>query len=87
MSEKGWQSETRIVINDKSRGSIAKRLSCDGLLHCSFITQCAGERIVKIGEHLAKLQEKWLIVPFALRFCPQRCRTRQINKITCVLWT
>ena len=29
----------------------------------------------KIGEHLAKLQAKWLIVlyaPFALHFCPQR---------------
>jgi len=51
---------------------------------------CAGERIFKIGEHLAKLQAKWLIVsyaPFALDFCPQRCRTRWISKITCLLRT
>jgi len=30
---------------------------------------------------------KWFIVsyiPFALDVCPQRCRTRQISKITCV---
>ena len=41
----------------------------------------------KIGKHLAKLWAKWLIVsyaPFDLDFCPQRCRTRQISKITCV---
>jgi len=29
---------------------------------CDVIIQFAGERIVKIGEHLAKLQAKWLIV-------------------------
>jgi len=37
-----------------------------------YIIQFAGERIFKIGEHLAKLQAKWLIVsyaPFALHFC------------------
>ena len=47
-------------------------------------------RIFKICEHLAKLQAKWLIVsyvPFALDFCPRRCRTRWINKITCFLRT
>jgi len=27
-----------------------------------YFTQSAGERILKIGEHLAKLQAKWLIV-------------------------
>ena len=40
-----------------------------------------------IGEHLAKLQAKWLIAsyaPLASDFCPQRCSTRQISKITCV---
>ena len=50
-------------------------------------TQFAGERILKIGEHLAKLRTKWLIVscvPFALRFFPQICRTRHISRITCV---
>ena len=39
---------------------------------------------------MAKLQAKWLIMsyaPFALDFCPQRYRTRQISEITCVLPT
>jgi len=87
MSENWWQSEICIVINDKSQDSTAKHLSCDGLLRCKFITQFAGERIVKIGENVAKLQGKLLIMsyaPFALDFCPQRCRTRRISKITCV---
>ena len=71
MSENWLQSEMCIVMNDKSRDSTAMRLSCDGLLHCKFITQFAGERIFKIGEHLAKLQATWLTVsytPFALTF-------------------
>ena len=75
------------MINDKSQDNTAKHLSCDGLLHYEVIIQIAGEKIFKIGEHLVKLQAKWLIVsyaPFALDFCPQRRRTRQINKITCV---
>jgi len=50
------QSETCIVINDKSQGSIAKHLSWDWLLDYKYIIQFAGERIVKIGEYLAKLQ-------------------------------
>ena len=48
-------------------------------------------RGILIGKHiLAKSQAKWLIVsyaPFALDFCPQLCRTRQISKITCVQQT
>ena len=87
MSENCRQSEIYIVINDKSQGSIAKHLRCDELLYYKFITQSSGERIFKIGEYLAKLQAKWLIVsyaPFALNVCPQRCRARQINKTTCV---
>jgi len=85
MSENWRQFEIRIEINDKSQDSIAKHLSCDGLLHYKFIIQFAGERIFNIGEHLAMLQAKWLFVSFDLDFCPQRCRTRQICKITCVL--
>ena len=76
MSEKWHHSEIRIAINDKSQGSIAKNIRCDELLYYTFIIQSAGERIFEIGEHLVKLQEKWLIVlcaPFALHFCPQRC--------------
>jgi len=66
-----------IAINDKQR-SIAKHFSYDGLLYYKYIVQFAGERIFKIGEHLAKLQAEWLIVsytPFALDVCPQRCTT------------
>jgi len=90
MSEKWCQSEIGIVINDKSQSSIAKHLRNDELLHCTFIIQSAGERIFRIGEHLTKLQAKWLIVlclPFALHFCPQRCWSRQISWITCALRT
>jgi len=64
------------MINHKVHANIAKHLSSDELLHYTFIVQSAGERIFKIGEHLAKLQAKWLIVscgPFALNFCTQRC--------------
>jgi len=73
-----------IEINDKSQGS------CDVLLYYNFITQFAGERIYKIGENLAKLRTKWLIVscaPFALRFFSKICRTRHISRITCVCRT
>ena len=69
-------SEIRIAINDESQGSIAKNLRCDELLCYTFITHSAGERIFKIGEHLAKLQAK---SPYDLHFCPQRCRSRQIS--------
>jgi len=64
MSEKWCQSKicTGIVINDKSKGSIAKHLMSDEFIHYTFIIQSAGERIFKIGEHLAKLQAKWLTV-------------------------
>ena len=55
MSGNWRQSEIRIVINDKSQGSIAEHLSCDELFHYIYITESAGERIFKIGQHLAKL--------------------------------
>jgi len=70
MSENWQQSEVCIVINDESQDSTAKHLSYDGLLHYKFVSHCAGGRIFKIRELLAKLQAKWLIVsyaPFALR--------------------
>jgi len=42
------------VINVNSQGTyIAKHLRCDRLIHYKYITQFAGERIFKIGEHLA----------------------------------
>jgi len=83
MSVKKWHhSEINVAINDESQDSIAKNLKCDELLYYTFIVHSAGERIFKIGEHLAKLQAKWLTVsytPFALHFCPQRRRSRQIS--------
>jgi len=78
-AEKWHNSEIRIAINDESQGSIAKNLKCDELLCYTFIIYSAGKRISKIGEHLAKLWAKSLTVsytPFALHFCPQRCRSR-----------
>ena len=79
--EKWYHSEIRIAINDESQGSIAKNLMCDELLYYTFITYSAGERIFKIGEHLAKSRAKSLTVssPFALHFCHQRCRSHQIS--------
>ena len=71
--EKWHHSEIRIAINDKSQGSIAKNSRCDELLYYTFIIHSAGERMLKIGEHLAKLRTKSLTVsytPFALHFCP-----------------
>ena len=54
-AEKWHHSEIRIAIYDDSQGSIAKNLRCDELLYYTFIVHSAGERILKIGEHLAKL--------------------------------
>jgi len=58
MPEKGHHSEIHIAINDESQSNIAKKLKCDELLYCTFIIHSVGERIFKIGEHLAKLQAK-----------------------------
>ena len=81
-AEKWHHSEIRIAINDESQGSIAKTLRCDELFYYTLIIHSAGERIFNIDEHLAKLHAHWLTVsytPFALHFCPQRCRSRQIS--------
>jgi len=81
-AEKRHHSEIRIAINDESQDSIAKNIRCDKLLYYTFITHSASEIIFKIGEHSAKLWAKSLTVsytPFALHFCPQRCRSRQIS--------
>jgi len=83
ISEKWHQSDLCIVINDKSQGSIAQHLRNDELVYYTFITQYAGERIFKIGEHSAKLGYRQMVIvlcaPFAFHFCPQRCRSRQIS--------
>ena len=57
-AEKWHHSEIRIAINDESQRSIAKNLRRDELLYYTFIIHSAGERIFKIGEHLAKLRAK-----------------------------
>jgi len=57
--------------------------------HLSF-TLLVKEFLRLVNEHLAKSRAKSLTMsytPFALHFCPQRCRSRQINWITCVLQT
>ena len=83
MNVRKWHhSEIRIAINDESQASIATNLRRDELLYYTFIIHSVGERIFNIGEHLAKLQAKWLTVSYtllALHFCPQRCRSRQIS--------
>jgi len=79
---KWHHSEIRNAINDDSQESIAKNLRFDELLYYTFIIHSAGERMFKIGEHLAKLRAKSMSVsytPFALHFYPQRCRSRQIS--------
>ena len=83
MNVSKWHhSEIRIAINDESQGSIATNLRRDELLHYTFIIHSAGERTFKISKHLAKLWAKLLTVsytPFAMHFCPQRCRSHQIS--------
>ena len=63
-AEKWRQSEIRIAINDELQGNIAKNLRCDKLLYYTVIIHSAGERIFKIGEHLAKLRAKSLTVSY-----------------------
>ena len=75
MNVRKWHdSEIHSAINDESQGNIAKNLKCDELLCYTFITHSLVKEFLKIGEHLAKLQAKWLAVsytPFALHLCPQ----------------
>ena len=61
-AEKWHHSEIRIAINDESQGSIARNLRCDETHYYTFIIHSAGERIFKIGEHLAKLRAKSLTI-------------------------
>jgi len=81
-AEKRYHSEIYIAINDESQGSIAKNLRYDELLYYTFIIHSAGEKIFKIGKHLAKLWAESLTVsypPFTMHFCLQRCISRQIS--------
>jgi len=67
MSEKWRQSETCIVINDKSQGSINKPLSCNVLHYYTLIIQSAGERIFKIGA-LSEFMDKSRPIVFRFDF-------------------
>jgi len=81
-AEKRYHSEICIAINDESQGSIAKNLRYGELLYYTFIIHSAGEKIFKIGKHLAKLRAESLTVsytPFTMHFCLQRCISRQIS--------
>jgi len=69
MNVRKWHSEIRFAINDESPGSIATNLRYDELLYYTFIIHSAGERISNIGEHLAKLQAKWLTVSYTHSPC------------------
>jgi len=45
------QSETFIVINDKSQVSVAMHLRCNGMFnknYCKFTNESIGERILKV---------------------------------------
>jgi len=90
MNVRKWhQSEISIAINDESQEFKVWWVSILHIYH-SISWWNPGERIFKIGEHLAKLQAKWLTVsytPFVLHFCPERCRSHQVSWITCVLQT
>jgi len=85
MNAKKWHhSEIRIAINDESQHSIAKNLRRDELLYYTFIIHSAGERIFKIGEHLAKLQAKSLTVsytPLALLSSKMQISPDKLNNL------
>ena len=87
MNAENWHhSEIRIAINDESQHSIAKNLRCDELLYYTFIIHSAGERIFKIGEHLAKLWAKSLTLsytPFALQISPDKLDNLCITDTNC----
>jgi len=74
------------IYCDISQGSIAKHLSCDGLLHYTFVIQFGGEHFFKsVNIWRSYRQNGWLsYAQFVLDFYPERCRTQQIRKITCV---
>ena len=82
MSE--WHhSEKRIAINDESQGSIATNLRCEELIYYTFIIHSAGERIFNIGEHLAKLQAKWLTVSSKMQISPDKLNNLCITDRNC----
>jgi len=84
MNVRKWHhSEIRIAINDKSQGSIATNLRCDELLYYTFIIHSADERIFNIGEHVAKLQAKWLTVSSKMQISPDKLDNLCITDRNC----
>jgi len=84
MNVRKWHhSEKRIAINDESQGSIATNLRCDELIYYTFIIHSAGERIFNIGEHLAKLQAKWLTVSSKMQISPDKLNNLCITDRNC----
>jgi len=50
MNAEKWQnSQIRIAINDKSQGSIGKKLRCDELLYYTFIIHSAVKEFLRLG--------------------------------------
>ena len=47
MSEKWWQSEKYIAINDKSQGSVATCLRCGGIFKYELVANLPGSLPVK----------------------------------------
>jgi len=81
------QFEICIVISDKSQGSTAKHLSCDGLLITNLSFSLPVKEFLKSVNIRHSYRQNGLMVsyaPFASDFCPQRCRIRQISEITSV---
>ena len=60
-------SENGIILKYVLQGGIATNLRYDELLYYIFIIHSACERIFNIGQHLAKLQAKWLTVIHPIR--------------------
>jgi len=83
-AEKWHHSEIRIAINDESQGSIAKNLRCDELIYYTFIIHSAGEKIFKIGEHLAKLgQNRLALLAPKMQISPDKLNNLCITDRNC----
>ena len=86
-AEKWHHSEIRVAINDEPQGSIATNFRCDELLYYRFIIHSAGERIFKIGEHLAKSEAKSLtclaLLSSKMQISPDKLNNLCITNINC----
>jgi len=72
MSENNWQFETDIVINGKSKITVARHLRCCGVafstkIDYKFTAEYTCKIFLNTSQHLAKLQARKLIVSRTLR--------------------